>query len=504
VYSNTFTWNGDTVTPSSTTNTHVEIIGNGWVRVHATWTTTGNGSFQLAPGAYANYVAGDSTLYWGMNLQQSVNYSGSYIPSDTRFVSRSSVATYHDENGIIRKAPTNAPRYGYKYDSSISKWVETGLILELASTNLFPQYTTANRYRTTIANNTSEVKSPDGGYSAMKLTPDDATAFNYTVFAIGNNSLNGSKMCGSIYAKAGTNRYLWMSVSNTNGTPSGEPNCTFDLQTGTVVRAGDVDIAEIEPVADGWYRCSVGHDIDGNGSSNQFVISIANTTGARTSADYLYLAFPQIESGTYVPTSYIHWDGSGTTTRSADVATSPSTTREQDFANIYDISTWYNPDESTIYGEATSLSNNFDTGSNPCLWGITDGTSNNRYLIRRYSNDVANDSTLAGFTFRLQIHDGTTTIANNDYFVPQGTLPEWDDGSINKAAMSIKLNSQIASANGIDAQMSSITAPRYDTPTMAQIGFAGSSAAWNGHIRKISYYPAQLNITELKALTENN
>ena len=138
------------------------------------------------------------------------------------------------------------------------------------------------------------------------------------------------------------------------------------------------------------------------------------------------------------------------------------------------------------------------------LWGITDGTSNNRYLIRRYSNDVANDSTLAGFTFRLSVHDGTTNVANNDYFVPQGTLPEWDDGSINKAAMSIKPNSQIASANGIDAQMSSITTPRYDTPTMAQIGFAGSSAAWNGHIRKISYYPAQLNITELKALTENN
>jgi hypothetical protein len=52
--------------------------------------------------------------------------------------------------------------------------------------------------------------------------------------------------------------------------------------------------------------------------------------------------------------------------------------------------------------------------------------------------------------------------------------------------------------------MPSITTAEFDKPTMAEIGFAGSSAVWNGHIRKISYYPEQLPITELKALTENN
>ena len=52
--------------------------------------------------------------------------------------------------------------------------------------------------------------------------------------------------------------------------------------------------------------------------------------------------------------------------------------------------------------------------------------------------------------------------------------------------------------------MTSITMPEMDGVTMAEIGFAGSSTLWNGHIRKISYYPTQLNLAELKALTENN
>ena len=83
-------------------------------------------------------------------------------------------------------------------------------------------------------------------------------------------------------------------------------------------------------------------------------------------------------------------------------------------------------------------------------------------------------------------------------------MPDWDDDVVHKMALGIKENSQIAAADGLDAQMSSITAPQYDTPTMAEIGFGGSSAAWNGHIRKISYYPTQLTLAQLQALTENN
>jgi hypothetical protein len=172
---------------------------------------------------------------------------------------------------------------------------------------------------------------------------------------------------------------------------------------------------------------------------------------------------------------------------------------------MYDMS-FHNTIESTIYGEGTSISGNNDTGSNPCLWGLTDGTSSNRYLLRRFSNDTTNDPTYSGFTFRLQqtMPDGTSY--NNDFFSPTANgLGEWDDAEIHKMAMSISPGNQIGAADGNDSGMTSVTnMPPYTQAIMVEIGFAGSSDYWNGHIRKLSYYPTQLNITELKALTESD
>jgi hypothetical protein len=152
-----------------------------------------------------------------------------------------------------------------------------------------------------------------------------------------------------------------------------------------------------------------------------------------------------------------------------------------------------------MYGEGTSITGDANVGSSPCLWGITDGTSSNRYLLRRNATGGSVALDRSGYTFRV-----VTPGFNNDYFPLYSVLPLWQDTEIHKMALSIKPNSQIGAADGIDAQMTSITMPEFDTPTMAEIGFAGSSTLWNGHIRKISYYPTQLNLAELKALTENN
>ena len=469
----------------------IEDVGNGWYRciavaVHgASW----NQSTNLAFYDQDNTDANSGILVWAPQIEAGT-FATSYIPSDTRFTSRASNATYHDETGVLRTAPVNGSRHGYKYDGR--KWVETGLILENAATNLFPQYTSGNKYRTTIVNNTSEVKSPDGGNSAMKLTPDDATAFNYTVFAIGNNSLNGSTMCGSIYAKAGTNRYLWMSVSNTNGTPSGEPNCTFDLQTGTVVRAGDVDIAEIEPVADGWYRCSVGHNIDGNGSSNQFVISIANTTGARTSADYLYLAFPQIESGTTVPTSYIYWDGSGTTTRSADVASSTAYTRKQDIGYLDNIEDWDSQEEGTFYTE------------HQVPYDIED-LSTNRRILERHNFQGTNVTSIIHNGGTDQINAGMYNNSNWQALMgvtsPYGVV---DKNTVWKTAFAYKENDFAMSTQGSPVATDTSGSLTYNNTRLQLGNNSTETAALCGHLKLVKFYSERLSNAELVSLTENN
>jgi hypothetical protein len=239
---------------------------------------------------------------------------------------------------------------------------------------------------------------------------------------------------------------------------------------------------------DEWQRVSVTF-VYNSGVANPY-IGFVSPQHSRT----FYFWGWQIEEQSQ-PTSYIKTLGSAVT-RAADVSSSVAYTRAQDFARIDDIS-WYNPKESTIYGEATSLTGDSNMGGSGCLWGITDGTSTNRYLLRR--NTSGGTATYSGYTFRLCDID-----SNNDYFPLATVLPSWQDTEIHKMALSIKPNSQIGAADGIDAQMPSITTAEFDKPTMAEIGFAGSSAVWNGHIRKISYYPEQLPITELKALTENN
>jgi hypothetical protein len=471
VFSRTYTWSGDTVVPSDASDTTIEVIGNGWVRVTGTWTTTGNGSFQLSPGAYANYASGDSTLFWGLNLQRNETCSTSYIPSDTKFTSRASVATYYDETGTITTAPAQTARHGYAYDGR--NWVETGLILETASTNMLYHSTKgsdlygdvlAAEAIWTMTDSSTDVTAPDGSLKTTKgVTGTSGNSWYWQVSPFSYTNGNTYTHSAWIRCAAGTTGTVSMNVYPQTGATS-------------------------VTATDEWQRVSVTF-VYNSGVANPY-IGFVSPQHSRT----FYFWGWQIEEQSQ-PTSYIKTLGSAVT-RAADVSSSVAYTRAQDFARIDDIS-WYNPKESTIYGEATSLTGDSNMGGSGCLWGITDGTSTNRYLLRR--NTSGGTATYSGYTFRLCDID-----SNNDYFPLATVLPSWQDTEIHKMALSIKPNSQIGAADGIDAQMPSITTAEFDKPTMAEIGFAGSSAVWNGHIRKISYYPEQLPITELKALTENN
>ena len=442
-----------------------------WTRYTFTFTTGSTTTAYIGIEAPDSSPAdGDEVSIWGAQLELGA-FATSLIPSDTRFTSRSSVATYYDETGVLRTAPVNGARHGYKYDGR--KWVETGLILEEAGTNMLYHSTKgsdlygdvlAAEAIWTITDSSIDVSAPDGSTRTTKGVVGTSgnswywkvSPFSYT---------NGTTYTHSAWVRcaAGTTGTISMNVYPQTGA--------------TTITATDE-----------WQRVSVRFAY--NSSIANPYIGFVSPQTSRT----FYFWGWQIEAHSG-PTSYIKTLGSAVT-RAADVASSVSYTRPQDIANINDIS-WYNAKESTIYGEGTSISGTSSVPGSPCLWGITDGTSTNRYLLRRHSS--GGTASLSGYTFRLCDID-----SNNDYFPVVTILPLWQDTEIHKMALSIKPNSQIAAADGIDAQMPSITTAEFDRPTMAQIGFAGSSSPWNGHIRKISYYPTQLNLAELKALTESN
>ncbi len=79
---------------------------------------------------------------------------------------------------------------------------------------------------------------------------------------------------------------------------------------------------------------------------------------------------------------------------------------------------------------------------------------------------------------------------------------EWDDANLHKASFAIKENTQVAYADGLNAQLTSITAAPYSTTTRMAIGSCVGAALWNGHISKVAYYPKFLSNAQLQAITK--
>ena len=461
------------ITNVSANSSTAGTLPSEWTRYTFTFTTGSTTTAYIGIEAPDNSPAdGDEISIWGAQLELGA-FATSLIPSDTRFTSRASVATYYDETGVLRTAPVNGARHGYKYDGR--KWVETGLILEEAGTNMLYHSTKGSdlygdvlgaEAKWTITDSSTDVTAPDGSLKTTKGV--SGTSGNTWYWQVSPFSYtNGNTYTHSAWIRTAT---------GTTGT----------IQINVYPQTGHVDVT----ATDEWQRVSVTF-VYNSGVANPY-IGFVSPQSSRT----FYFWGWQIEAHS-APTSYIKTLGSAVT-RAADVASSVAYTREKDTARIHDIS-WYNSKESTMYGEGTSITGDANVGSSPCLWGITDGTSSNRYLLRRNATGGSVSLNRSGYTFRV-----VTPGFNNDYFPLYSVLPLWQDTEIHKMALSIKPNSQIGAADGIDAQMTSITMPEMDGVTMAEIGFAGSSTLWNGHIRKISYYPTQLNLAELKALTENN
>ena len=253
------------------------------------------------------------------------------ISSSNYTSSRSSNSgSYFNSNGILQFAVPNEPRLIYTV-STINQF--KGVLIEPNSKNwhLYGQSMGSNMLAFGLGGAVSptrsvalDIPSPSGLYNAALVNGGTgSTTGQWGVYnLIPQGILSGSSICGSIFARAGSNSTFALNYANQTGT--GIVTSYFDLSNGTTPTTG----ARIENWGNGWYRCiSAPYTLsaNANASFNLGVYVTPNTSSQTWSTDYtgktMYFYGIQLENYSFA-TSYIPTTTT-TASRSGDIILSP-------------------------------------------------------------------------------------------------------------------------------------------------------------------------------------
>jgi len=398
-----------------------------------------------------------------------INDAGQLAPYVT--FTRSSTATRYNSAGLLETVAANAPRYDY---DPLTLQLR-GLLIEEQRTNLLTyseEFDNAAWAKPATASITANAGvAPNGLTQADKLV-DNPSAAEHGIY----RSITVSSHVYSVYAKAAELSVIYFRFRQATGQAL---SVAFDLANGTVCKTTNQGtyytsgVGSIQPVGNGWYRCSV-YVACASLTSNVF-ISVANTNNPTftTNGDYQYsgngtdgvlIWGAQLEAGAFA-TSYIP-----TTTASVTRAASSATA-----TTLSDIG--FNASTGTLYFEGVAP---------PSVAVAT--------TLASFNDNTANESISlhmnAGGALRAQVIDGGVTVAD----LALGTLTARQSF---KAALSYVENDIKGCLNGGTVQAdTSATLPTVDR---LMIGRGSAGNAWNGHVRKLRYYRTAKNTQELTA-----
>jgi hypothetical protein len=172
--------------------------------------------------------------------------------------------------------------------------------------------------------------------------------------------------------------------------------------------------------------------------------------------------------------SYIKTEGSQVT-RSADAASMTG-------ANF---SSWYRQDEGTVYAEGASIRPLSGSAAGQIVSPAT--SSNDRMWI-------AQGSTTFGANFNVSVNNTGQVNLNVGASVPTNTNAKY--------ILSYAFNDSGAVVNGSAVSVdTSCVIPVIDKLFIGNSVTLSAGGCWNGHIRKLSYYPKRLANAQLQALT---
>ncbi|WP_407733028.1 hypothetical protein [Pseudomonas citronellolis] len=385
--------------------------------------------------------------------------------SDIITFTRASAAWRYNEFGIYEQVPANQPRFDYDPVTLALR----GLLIEEQRTNLLTysnDFTNAAWLKTDTTPSTDGTLAPDGG--PMQLLTQ-GSAMNGFVGRASSVSISPGTFTASRFFKRGNHDWVRLSIAaDAGGNNAG--HAWFNLATGTVgstLATGSATsvTSRIRSCGGGIYRCEV---------STTLATSTANSISSGVTGD---TAFTRVSGG-----SRYEWLGqleAGSFASSPIPTLGSQVTRAADVASVNTLSPWFNPVAGTIYAEWDASGG---LATNSPVW-VLQGSGTNiirqraeaaRPLFDVYTDGVAQAS----------ISVGAPVVA----------------GVTRKTAAAWMLNSFQAAADG------SLGAPDVSgsIPSVTQLAFVKANvtaASFNGHLRRIRYWPRRLFDNELQRIT---
>lgn len=381
---------------------------------------------------------------------------------------RTTTATRTNSSGLIESVAIDTPRFDYDPVTLEPK----GLLVEEQRTNLLvrsEEFNEASWSKTNVTVTANSTTAPDGTITADTIDEGSVSALHRTQQAA-VSFVSGLAYTVSIFVKNGDRDFVQIFLSPQFSTSD---YANFDISTGVLGTVGGAAVATISSVGNGWYRCSVTATATSAGTSGPSIGLITSSTSARAETylgtnKFLYIWGAQLEAGA-APSSYIPTVASQVT-RAADLPVITGT----------NFSSWYRADEGTLFAEGGNNAGATSLG----IASIDDGTINNRMTMRRASTSSLNS---------IGVASGVAQWNNN--------VGTWNSGQNNKAILAYKTD-DVAFTVGA-ASVATDTSCLIPVVTTLRIGSEVSGAAnpFNGHIRRISYYPRRLSNAELQAIT---
>ena len=372
--------------------------------------------------------------------------NGNFKPLPFNF-SRGSSATVVNKLGLIETVQANDARVEYLNNA------KGALLLEPQRTNLITYSEQLNNDSGWLNQLGSTVIGGQIGVgnslSAWKLNKGVGT-FKSLRF---QSSLSSANYTLSWYLKKGS---LDIAEFRFDG-GLGAQFIDFNLSTGVAGTNNDLTNIKIELINNDWYRCQASY----NSTITNVHLYIGNS-GSTTQEGYVYAQSPQLELGSYA-TSYIPTQGTAQT-RLADSCS--QTTPDGVIGQT----------EGTMYVNVKS-DNAENSGR---LIAISDGSPNNRIMIRYSSNDIL-------------IYAQTTTQQWNYTFSRDENM---------KIGIAYANNDAVLYLNGV--QLNSLTS--FNVPNCSKVFIGtpedGGSSDTNVKINEFKLYNTRLSNSELAALTQ--